>query len=174
MALVLEQKKEVVNKLMQTVAESKSVIAADYKGIKSSDMTELRHKCRELAGVKLHVVKNTLAKRAFIGTDYEQLTDHLHGPVVMAFSQDEPSSTARLLKDFAKEKDKLPVIVSLIEGKLLAGNQLDLIASLPTKQEALTQLVTVMQAPISKFVRTLAAPTTKLVRTVAAIGDAKK
>lgn len=174
MALMLQQKKGVVDKLIKIASQSTSVIAADYKGLKSSDMTELRAKLRQLNGVNLHVVRNTLAKKAFVGTNYEELIKHLHGPVVLAFTSDEPSIVAKLLRDFAKEKEKLSVTALSIEGKLLGGNQLDLVANLPTKQEAITKLVVVIQAPIVKFVRTLAEPTAKLVRTVAAVGGVKQ
>lgn len=174
MALMLQQKKGVVDKLIKIASQSTSVIAADYKGLKSSDMTELRAKLRQLGGVNLHVVRNTLAKKAFSGTNYEELTKNLHGPVVLAFIRDEPSVTAKLLRDFAKEKEKLSVTALFIEGKLLKGNQLDIVANLPTKQEAITKLVVVIQAPVVKLVRTLAEPTAKLVRTVLAISNTKQ
>ena len=174
MALMLQHKKGVVDKLVQIASQSTSVITADYKGLKSSDMTELRAKLRQLGGVNLHVVRNTLAKKAFLGTNYEELIKHLRGPVVLAFTKDEPSATAKLLRDFAKEKEKLSVTALLIEGKLFHGNKLEEIANLPTKQEAITNLVVVIQAPVAKFVRTLAEPTAKLVRTVLAISNKKK
>ena len=169
MALMLQQKQNMVDKLMKVASQSTSVIAADYKGLKSSDMTELRAKLRQLGGVNLHVVRNTLAKKAFAGTNYEELIKHLHGPVVLALAKDDPSAIAKLLRDFAKEREKLSVTALFIEGQLLNGNQLDLVANLPTKQEAITKLVVVMNAPIVKLVRTLAEPTAKLVRTVVAV-----
>jgi large subunit ribosomal protein L10 len=175
MSLMLPQKKEAVDKLKQVASQSTSVMVADYRGLKSSDMTELRAKLRQIGKVSLHVVRNTLAKRAFFGTNYEELIKHLHGPVVLAFAdQDACATTAKLFRDFAKEKDKLSVTALLIEGKLLPGNQLESIANLPTKQEAITSLVTVMQAPIAKFVRTLAEPTAKLVRTFVAVSEQKQ
>lgn len=174
MALMLQQKKGVVDKLAQAASQSTSIVVADYKGLKSSDMTELRFRLRQLGGVNLHVVRNTLAKKAFVGTNYEELTKYLQGPVVLAFIKNEPSATAKLFRDFAKEKDKLSVKALSIEGRLLNGNQLDVVANLPTKQEAITKLVIVIQAPIAKFVRTLAEVEAKLVRTVLAISNAKQ
>lgn len=174
MSLMLQEKKEAVDKLKKVASGSTSVMVADYKGLKSRDMTDLRARLRKLGDVHLHVVRNTLAKKAFLGTNYEELIKHLNGPVALAFTKDEPSHTAKLLRDFAKEKEKLSVTALMIEGQLLAGDKLESVANLPTKQEAITSLVVVIQAPIAKFVRTLAEPTAKLVRTVLAVSNKKQ
>ncbi|MGD0466269.1 MAG: 50S ribosomal protein L10 [Gammaproteobacteria bacterium] len=174
MSLGLKQKQTAVDKLMEVASKSTAVIAADYKGLKSSEMTELRAKVRQLgSGTHLQVVRNTLAKRAFAGTNYEPLTNKLKGPVLLAFSKNETSSIARLLRDFAKEREKLSVTALFVDGTLFNGNQLELVANLPTKPEAITKLVIVMQAPVVKLVRTLAEPQAKLVRTIMAVCNTK-
>ena len=173
MALMLPQKKKTVDQLAKIASQSTSVIAADFKGLKSRDMIELRARVRSLPGCHLKVVRNTLAKKAFAGTSYEQLVNKIQGQLILAFIKDEPSLVAKMLREFVKEKEKLAVSGLLIEGRLLAANQLDVVASLPSKQEALTSLVTVMQAPIVKFVRTLAEPVAKLTRTLAAVSEVK-
>lgn len=173
MALMLPQKKKVVDQLVEIASQSTSVIAADFKGLRSRDMTELRSRVRSLPGCRLKVVRNTLAKKAFAGTTYEQLVQQIHGQLILAFIKDEPSVIAKMLREFIKEKEKLAVSGLLIEGRLLPANQLDVVASLPSKHEALTSLVTVMQAPIVKFVRTLAEPVAKLTRTLAAVSEIK-
>jgi large subunit ribosomal protein L10 len=120
------------------------------------------------------VVKNTLARRAVNGTDYECLQDTLTGPLLMAFSQEDPGAAARVLKDFAKENNKLVIKALSVSGQLLAASEIDRLASLPTKEQAISMLMSVMQAPIAKFARTLNEVPGKLVRTVAAVRDAKQ
>ena len=174
MPLGLKQKQVAVDKLIKVASNSTTVIAADYKGLKSSEMTELRAKVRQLDGdTHLQVVRNTLAQKAFAGTAYEVLTNKLKGPVLLAFSNNEGSAVAKLLRDFAKEKEKLSVTALVVDGTLFNGNQLEVVANLPTKQEAITKLVIVIQAPIVKLVRTLAEPKAKLVRTIMAVSKTK-
>ena len=108
------------------------------------------------------------------GTTFESMGPQLKGPLVLAFSKDDPGAAARLIKDFAKTNDKLiPTLVS-IGGSVLPGKDLDKVANLPTRDQALSLLLGVLKAPIEKFVRTVAAPHTKLVRTIAAVRDAKQ
>jgi large subunit ribosomal protein L10 len=173
MGLMLQQKRTVVDKVVNMVSDSTSVIAAYYAGLKSSEMTDLRAQLRSTGICDLKVVKNTLAKKAFVGTKYEQLINHINGPVILAFIKEDPGVIAKLLRDFSKEKEKLLVTALLIEGKLLNSNQLEAVANLPTKQGAITNLVIVTRAPIVKFVATLAEPIAKLTRTIAAVGKAK-
>ena len=172
MALKLEQKKKIVDEVAIAAGSALSIVAADYRGLTAAQMTLLREKARN-SGVKLHIVRNTLACRAFAGTNYECLNETLVGPVLLAFSDTEPGASARLLRDFAKENDKLEV-KSLSLGKgLIDKSQLQVVANLPTKDEAIARLARVLQAPITKFVRTLAEPHSKLVRIFAAIRDKK-
>ena len=172
MALTLEAKQAMVAEVHAVAREALAVVAAEYRGLTVSQITGLRAKARE-SGVYLRVVKNTLARRAVAGTDFECISGNLKGPLILAFSTDDPGSAARVVKEFAKDNDKLvPTLVS-IGGQLLPAADLDKVASLPTRDEALSMLAGVLMAPISKFVRTLAEPHAKLVRTVAAIKDQK-
>lgn len=173
MALNLEDKKALVAEVAQVAAKAQSVVAAEYRGLTVSQMTELRAKARA-SGVYMRVVKNTLARRAIAGTSFESMGPQLRGPLVLAFSKDDPGAAARLIKDFAKTNDKLVPAVLSIGGSVLAGKDIDRVASLPTREQALSMLLGVLKAPIEKFVRTVAAPHTKLVRTIAAVRDQKQ
>ncbi|MEY4932206.1 MAG: hypothetical protein RLZZ403_526 [Pseudomonadota bacterium] len=170
MALRIDDKKALVAEVNKVAATAQSVVAAEYRGLTVTQMTNLRGKARS-SGVYLRVVKNTLARKAVAGTPFECVATSLKGPLVLAFSKDEPGAAARLVKDFAKDNDKLVATLVSLGGTVLSSKDLDRVASLPTKQQALSQLLGVLQAPISKFVRTVAAPHTKLVRTVAAVKD---
>ena len=172
-ALQLEQKKAIVSEVSQVAANAHSAIAAEYRGLTVSELTELRAKARE-TGVYLKVVKNTLAKRALEGTPYECMNDGLVGPLMLAFSQEDPGSAARLVKNFAKENDLLAVKMISIGGELLDASELSKLSNLPTKDQAISLLMAVMKAPVEKFVRTLNEPHAKLVRTIAAVRDQKQ
>ena len=173
MALKLEQKKQIVAEVNEVAGNALSAVLADYRGLTVGEMTAMRVKARE-TGVYLRVVRNTLAKKAVSGTDYECLSDALTGPTLVAFSQEDPGSAARLLKGFAKDYDALDIKALSIGGELLGAEQVDRVATLPTRDEALSMLMSVMQAPIGKFVRTLNEVPGKLVRTLSAVKDAKE
>ncbi|MFN4262832.1 MAG: 50S ribosomal protein L10 [Thioalkalivibrionaceae bacterium] len=173
MALNLEDKKQVVSELATVASSAHSAIAAEYRGLSVSQMTELRKQARS-NGVYLRVVKNTLARRAVEGTDFECMQDALVGPLVLAFSQEDPGAAARLVKDFAKGNDKLQVKIVAFGGQMLPAGDLDRLASMPTYDQAISLLMAVMKAPLDKFARTLNEVPGKLVRTVAAVRDAKQ
>ena len=173
MPLNLEDKRAIVVSVNAAASEALSAVVADYRGLSVADMTILRHKARE-TGVYLKVVRNTLAKRAVAGTDYECLTDALVGPTVLAFSQDDPGAAARLIKDFAKDHDALEVKALAVGGVAYEAKDIDVLAKLPTRDEAIAQLMSVMQAPVAKFVRTLNEVPGKFVRTMAAVKDKKQ
>lgn len=173
MALNLEGKKKVVAEVAAVATEAHSAIAAEYRGLVVSEMTELRAKARE-SGVYLRVVKNTLARRAIEGTEFECMQDGLTGPLLLAFSMEDPGSAARLVKDFSKEHNALKVRMIALGGKLHDGSELDRFASLPTKDQAISMLMSVMKAPVEKLARTLNEVPGKLVRTVAAIREQKE
>jgi len=172
-ALRLEDKKAVVAEVSEVAASAHSAVAAEYRGLTVSQMTELRAKARE-SGVYLRVVKNTLARRAIEGTDFECMQEGLVGPLVLAFSQEDPGAAARLIKDFAKGNDKLVVKLVSIGGQLLGPGDLERLASMPTREQALSMLLAVIRAPLDKFARTLNEVPGKLVRTVAAVRDQKE
>ncbi len=173
MALTLSEKKEVVAEVAEVARTAHSVVAAEYRGLTVGAMTELRVQARQ-AGVYLRVVPNRLARRAVKGTEFECLQEGLKGPLVLAFAQEDPGASARVVRDFAKDNDKLLVKLIGLGGKLLPASDLKALANLPTRDEALAQLLFVMKAPISKLTQTLAAPHAKLVRTVAAVRDQKQ
>jgi large subunit ribosomal protein L10 len=162
-----------VKEVAEIAAVSQSVVAAEYRGITVTQMTELRARARA-KGVYVRVVKNTLARKALVGTSFEAIGSLLKGPLVLAFSKDDPGAAARVVKDFAKTNDKLVATLVSLGGQVLPGSDLEKVAALPTREQALSIFLGVLKAPIEKFVRTVAAPTTKLVRTVAAVRDAKQ
>jgi large subunit ribosomal protein L10 len=170
--LNLAAKKAVVEEVTEVASKAISAVVADYRGLTVNQMTQLRSEARK-AGVYLRVVRNTLTRRAFKGTEFECLNDLLVGPLFVALSLDAPSDAARLLKNFIKTFDKLEVKALSVGGKVYQANQIDAVASLPTKDEAIAKLMYVMKAPVEKFVRTLAEPHAKLVRTIAAVKDKK-
>jgi large subunit ribosomal protein L10 len=173
MSLTLDQKKAVVEEVAKMAASAHSAIAAEYRGLTVGEMTELRAKARN-EGVYLRVVKNNLARRAVQGTDFECMSDGFVGPLVLAFSQEDPGSAARVMKDFAKGHDKLVVKLVSIGGQLLAASDVDRLASMPTREQAISMLMATMRAPLDKLARTLNEVPGKLVRTVAAVRDAKQ
>jgi len=172
-ALKLDDKKAIVAGVRELAEGSISALAANYRSLTVSEMNELRDKARK-ADVHVQVVRNTLARRAFEGTKFECMNESLVGPLVLAFSKEEPSAAARVFRDFVKDHEALEVTTLSLEGKVFPGSDLKSVASLPNRDEAISILMSVMQAPISKFVRTLAEPHAQLVRTIAAVADQKK
>jgi large subunit ribosomal protein L10 len=171
--LNLEEKKAVVAEVAEVAGSAYSAIAAEYSGLTVEEMTELRAKARE-SGVYIRVVKNKLARRAFEGTDFACMADGLVGQLILAFSQEDPGSAARVMKDFSKEHDKLVVKLVSIGGKLLEASDIDTLAKMPTYDQAVSMLMAVMKAPVEKLARTMNEVPGKLVRTVAAVRDAKE
>ena len=156
MALNLSQKQEVVAELAEVAAKAHSLVAAEYAGTTVEQMTAMRKKARE-SGVFLKVVKNTLASRAVGGTEFEVVKDALTGPLLYAFSMEEPGAAGRLIKEFAKTNDKLKPRVVSVEGKLLPAAHVDVLASLPTREEALAMLARVLAEPAAMFARAVKA-----------------
>ncbi|MDX1902024.1 MAG: 50S ribosomal protein L10 [Gammaproteobacteria bacterium] len=173
MPLRLDGKKTIVAEVAEVAKRSTSVVAAQYSGLTVAQLTELRGAARA-SGVYMRVIRNTLARRAFDGTDFSCMHSALVGPLVLAFSGEEPSAAARIFKEYVKKWEKLEVKALSIDGKLLAAADLNRVAELPTRKEAIAQLMAVMKAPITKLVRTMAEPHAKLVRTIAAIRDQKQ
>ncbi len=170
MALRLEDKKAFVAEVNEVAGSALSAIAAEYRGLTVEEMTALRKDARE-QGVYLRVVKNTLARRAFQGTDYECMNDSLKGPLILAFSKEDPGAAARLVKGFAKEHDALKAVSLSIGGQLLPPSELGTLADLPNLDQARAMLLGCLQAPLSQLVRTLAEPQAMLARTLGARGE---
>ncbi len=173
MALNFEQKKAIVSEVAEVADKAFSAIAAEYRGLSVDEMTDLRAQARN-AGVYLRVVKNSLARRAFEGTEFECMSEGLTGPLVLAFSQEDPGSAARVINDFAKDHEKLEVKLVSIGGQLLEPGEIKTLAKMPTYDQAISMLMAVMKAPVEKLARTMNEVPGKLVRTVAAVKDAKQ
>lgn len=173
MPLKLNDKQVIVTEVAKVAVGAVSALVADYRGLTVSEMTELRAKARE-AGIYLRVVRNTLARRALENTSFACLDEALVGPTFLALSLDDPGAAARLMRDFVREHEKVKVKALALGGKLFTALQLNAIADLPTRDQALAMLMSVMLAPVTKLVRTLAEPYAMLTRTVAAVGEQKK
>jgi large subunit ribosomal protein L10 len=173
MALNLAQKKEVVAELANVAAKAHSLVAAEYAGLTVEQLTELRKKARQ-GGVYLKVAKNTLVSRAVEGTDYACVQDALTGPLLYAFSKEDPGAAGRLVKDFAKANDKLKARLVAIGGKAYPASHVDVLASLPTRDQALAMLLNVMIQPATMLVRVLAEPASQLARATNAVAQQKQ
>jgi large subunit ribosomal protein L10 len=167
------QKEAIVAEVAEVAKSAYSAIGAEYRGLTVEEMTGLRAGARK-SGVYLRVVKNTLAKRAVEDTEFACMQEALKGPMILAFSQEDPGSAARVLETFAKEHDRLQVKLVSIGGKLLDASELGTLAKMPTYEEAISQLMAVMKAPVQKLAATINEVPGKLVRTIAAVRDAKE
>jgi len=152
-ALGLEDKKAIVADVAETAGNALSLVVADARGVNVTDMTALRAKARE-ENVVLRVVKNSLAKRAFTDTDFSCVDEALVGPSIFGFSMEDPGAAARLFKDFAKENEDFEVKALAVGGEVMGSDKIDVLAKLPTRDQALSMLANVMLAPVTKFVRT--------------------
>lgn len=173
MALNLEQKKAIVAEVAEVASKAYSAVAAEYRGLSVDELTQLRREARN-NGVYLRVIKNTLARRAVEGTDFACMQEGLTGPLILAFSMDDPGAAARVIKDFVKGHDRLVVRLVSVSGKLLGPADLEALAKLPTYEQAVSMLMSVMKAPVQKLAATLNEVPGKLVRTIAAVRDAKQ
>lgn len=170
MALRLEDKKALVAEVNAVASDAVTAVAAEYRGLSVSEMTALRKEARD-AGVYLRVVKNTLARRAIEGTDFECMQETLKGPLLLAFAKEDPGAAARIIKNFAKEHEALKPVSLSASGQLLPGSDIAMLADLPTLDQARAMLLGVLNAPMSKLVRTLAEPPAMLARTLSARGE---
>ncbi|MFK8054012.1 MAG: 50S ribosomal protein L10 [Woeseiaceae bacterium] len=170
MALRFEDKKAFVAEVNAVAGESLSAVAAEYRGLTVEAMTELRKDARA-NDVYVRVVKNSLAKRAFEGTDFECMKDTLKGPLLLAFSKEDPGAAARLIKSFAKENEALKTVSLSVGGQLFGAEDLGRLADLPNLDQARAMLLGCLQAPLSQLVRTLAEPPAMLARTMSARGE---
>jgi len=172
-ALRLEDKQAIVADVHETAANALSLVIADSRGVTVTAMTTLRKQARENK-IHLRVVRNTLAKRAVEGTTFECVRDVLKGPSIFGFSMEDPGAAARLFKDFAKGNEKFSIKALSVGGKLLGAEQIDALATLPTRDEALARLASVMIAPVTKLVRTFNDVPGRITRVVSAVADKKR
>ncbi len=163
----VEAKQAVVAEVAAVAATAQSAVVAEYRGLTVAEMTKLRSAARQ-AGVYVRVVKNTLARRAVEGTSFECMQGSFKGPLVLAFSREDPGAAARVVKGFAKEHDKLKTVALSVGGELYPASDLDRLASLPTLEEARASLLRLMNAPLTQLVRTLAEPGAMMARTLKA------
>lgn len=153
MGLNLNDKKAVVAEVSAQVTNAQTIVIAEYRGIEVTDLTVLRKKARE-SGVYLRVLKNTLVRRAVVGTSFAGLADQMVGPLIYSVSND-PVAAAKVLNDFAKTNDKLVLKAGSYAGKVLDKAGVQALASIPSREELLSKLLYVMQAPVAGFVRAL-------------------
>ena len=173
MAIRLEDKQQIVSEVNQAASSALSAVLADYRGVAVEDMTALRKNARANK-VYLRVVRNTLLKRAVADTEFECIQEVLVGPTILAFSQEDPGAAARVLKDFAKENDDFEIKALSVGGQLMDASQIDVLAKLPTVDQARSMLMSVMLAPVTKLARTMNEVPSKLTRAVAAVRDQKQ
>ena len=154
MALNLDGKKAIVAQVQDAAKGALSAVVADSRGVTVADITGLRKEARE-AGVWMKVVRNTLAKRAIDGSDFECISESLVGPSLIAFSSEHPGAAARIFSDFAKKNDKFELKCAAFEGNVV---DVEMLAKLPTYDEALARLMmTMKEAAAGKLCRTIAA-----------------
>ncbi len=173
MPIGTEEKQAIVADVHATADQALSAVMADYRGVSVGDMTLLRKQARA-AGVQVRVIRNRLAKRAFEGTDLACMNAVLSGPNILAFSLEEPGAGARVFQRFAKENKAFQIKALSIDGDLLPADQIDLLAKLPTQDEALSTLMAVMLAPVTTLARRLQELPGKITRVVAAVRDQKQ
>ena len=170
MALRLADKQALVAEVNEVAKTAHSAVAAEYRGLSVAQMTEFRAKARA-EGVYVRVAKNTLAKRAIEGTEFECLGEALRGPLVLAFSREDPGAAARLVKGFAKEHELLVTKAVAVGGSLYGAEDLDRLASLPNLDQARAMLLGVLNAPGGQLARTLAEAPSMLARVLNARGQ---
>ena len=155
MSLNIEDKKAVVVEVAAEVAKAETIVVAEYRGIQVASMTKLRAKARE-QGVYLRVLKNTLARRAVADTSFAGLADQMVGPLVYGISAD-PVAAAKVLFDFSKADEKIIIKAGSYDGQVLNAAGVAQLASIPSREELLSKLAYVMQAPVAGMARAFAA-----------------
>ena len=155
MSLNRSEKQAVIDEVTGLAAKAQTLVMAEYRGITVADMTRLRSQARD-KGVNLSVLKNTLARRAVAGSAFDVLSDQMTGPLIYGFSTDAVAA-AKVVADFAKTNDKLVIRAGAMAGKVLDVNGVKQLASIPSKEVLLAQLLGLMQSPISRTARVLAA-----------------
>jgi large subunit ribosomal protein L10 len=172
MALNLAQKEEVVAELAEVAKGALSLVAAEYVGLTVGQLTDLRKKARA-NGVFVKVAKNTLVARAVEGTEYQCVADALSGPLLYAFSKEDPGAAGRLVKEFVKANEKLKPRLVAIGGKKYPASHVDVLASLPTREQALSMLLSVMVQPATMLVRVLSEPASQVARVTRRVAESK-
>jgi len=167
-----KEKAVVIDNVTTQVATAQSIVVAEYRGLDVASVTVLRKNARA-SGVYLRVLKNSLARKAIVGTPFEALSAKLVGPLIYAISTD-PVAAAKVLSAFAKDNEKLAIKAGALPNSILDVNGVKALATMPSRDELLSKLLGTMQAPIAQFVRTLNEVPTKFVRGLAAVRDQKQ
>jgi large subunit ribosomal protein L10 len=165
LALNLQEKQAVVAEVSAQVAQAQTIVVAEYRGIPVAEITSLRANARK-NGVYLHVLKNTLARRAVQGTPFEVMADKMVGPLMYSISSDAVAA-AKVVNEFAKTNDKLVIKAGAYNGKVLDVAGVSALANVPTKEVLLAQLCGLLQSPVSGLARVLAAVAEKQAATAA-------
>ena len=173
MALSKSEKEQIVKEVKEVALDTSSLVISDARGLKVSELSEIRSQAIQ-SGIHIQVIKNSLAKLAFEGTDFGCSDEVLFGPSLFAFSFEEPGAAAKLLKTYAKNFDELEIKALVVEGQLLDGSQIDILAKLPSKEEAYSLIANVLQAPVGKFATLLNEVPSKLARVLSAVHDNKQ
>lgn len=172
MGMSLEQKQTVVSEVAAKLGNAQAVIVAEYRGLDVGRITDLRAKARN-SGVYLRVLKNTLARRAVIGTPFEKLADQMVGPLMYGIAQD-PVAGAKTLSEFAKDNERFVIKGGAMPNSLMSATDIKALATMPSRDELIATLLGTMQAPVAKFVRTMNEVPTGFVRVLAAVRDQKE
>jgi large subunit ribosomal protein L10 len=167
-----KEKAVVIEDVTTQVAAAQSIVVAEYRGLDVASVTVLRKNARA-SGVYLRVLKNSLARKAIVGTPFVALSAKLVGPLIYAISTD-PVAAAKVLSAFAKDNEKLAIKAGALPNSILDVNGVKALATMPSRDELLSKLLGTMQAPIAQFVRTLNEVPTKFVRGLAAVRDQKQ
>ena len=171
MGLNLAEKQAVVAEVSAEVANAKTIVLAEYRGLEVGNLTNLRREARK-SGVYLRVLKNTLARRAVKDTPFEKLAEQMIGPLMYGISSD-PVNAAKVLSDFAKGNDKFVIRAGAMPNAVISAQDVAALAALPSRDQLLAMLAATLQAPIAKFARTLNEVPTAFVRSLAAVRDQK-
>lgn len=150
----VELKQPIVDEISEQIKDAQSVVIVDYRGLTVAQDTDLRKQLRE-AGCTYKVYKNTMMKRAFAGTDCEQLSDLLEGTNAVAISKDDATAPARIIAKVAKDAPALEIKAGIVEGTLYDADGMKTIASIPSRDELLSRLLGSLQSPITNFARVL-------------------
>ena len=172
MSLNLDQKKDLVKEVADVVANADTLLTADFRGLTANELGEFRKIARN-PGIYIKVVKNNMLKMALKNSEYESIGDKIIGPQILATSDENPGDFAKLIKKFIDDHDSIELKSLAYKGKELDVAEIKKLASLPTREQAISQLMSVMQAPIQKLLATINAVPTKMVRTLDAVKQSK-
>tara|TARA_B100000287_G_C20369017_1_gene676938 strand:- start:214 stop:735 length:522 start_codon:yes stop_codon:yes gene_type:complete len=172
MALNLEAKKELVNEVSDILGKAETIVTADYRGLTANQLNELR-KITKKSDIYIKVVKNNMLKMALKKSEFSVIGDKIVGPQILAVSKENPGEFAKIIKKFIDNNEKIEIKSLAYKGNELDVSEIKKLASLPTYEEAIAKLLSVMQAPIQKLLVTLDAIPTKIVRTLDALKESK-